>query len=215
MKKEITLIYLRYAMKNNKPVEIQTKNNKFMKVNIFYVTDITVNYSFINNKSSSSVINLENIVDVAFINKKDDRDFRYYLLEIKYKTNNLKSKIENLEKYYIELIDILLSKEKINSIGYKNLSLKKNVYPKMFKNLVNEHENLLFYYFTKKSAKEAKEFDEINRERLLIVQANLSQKIALENALNERVSIIEGPPGTGKTTTILNILANSRRICFR
>lgn len=30
----------------------------------------------------------------------------------------------------------------------------------------------------------------------------------MENALNERVSIIEGPPGTGKTTTILNILAN-------
>lgn len=108
MEKEIILLYLKYAMNNNKPVKIQTKNNKFMKVNILYVTIITVNYSFLNNKSSNSTINLENIVDVTFINEKDMIDFRYYLLEIKYKTNNLKSKIDNLEKYYIELIDILL-----------------------------------------------------------------------------------------------------------
>lgn len=37
---------------------------------------------------------------------------------------------------------------------------------------------------------------------------NLSQKQALENALKSNISIIEGPPGTGKTQTILNIIAN-------
>lgn len=37
---------------------------------------------------------------------------------------------------------------------------------------------------------------------------NLSQKAALENALKSSISIIEGPPGTGKTQTILNIIAN-------
>lgn len=37
---------------------------------------------------------------------------------------------------------------------------------------------------------------------------NLSQKAALENALTSSVSVIEGPPGTGKTQTILNIIAN-------
>ncbi|MCI8610636.1 MAG: AAA family ATPase [Clostridiales bacterium] len=37
---------------------------------------------------------------------------------------------------------------------------------------------------------------------------NLSQKVALENALTHSMSVIEGPPGTGKTQTILNILAN-------
>ncbi|WP_340673726.1 AAA domain-containing protein [Brevibacillus agri] len=37
---------------------------------------------------------------------------------------------------------------------------------------------------------------------------NLSQKEALEQALASQISIIEGPPGTGKTQTILNILAN-------
>lgn len=37
---------------------------------------------------------------------------------------------------------------------------------------------------------------------------NLSQKKALITALNHQVSIIEGPPGCGKTQTILNILMN-------
>ncbi|MGC4018551.1 MAG: AAA domain-containing protein [Muricomes sp.] len=37
---------------------------------------------------------------------------------------------------------------------------------------------------------------------------NLSQKAALENALKSSISVIEGPPGTGKTQTILNIIAN-------
>lgn len=38
---------------------------------------------------------------------------------------------------------------------------------------------------------------------------NLSQKKAVENALNNKISVIEGPPGTGKTQTILNIIANA------
>lgn len=37
---------------------------------------------------------------------------------------------------------------------------------------------------------------------------NPSQKKALNHALKYNISIIEGPPGTGKTQTILNILAN-------
>lgn len=38
---------------------------------------------------------------------------------------------------------------------------------------------------------------------------NLSQKTSTEKALSEQVSVIEGPPGTGKTQTILNIIANA------
>lgn len=38
--------------------------------------------------------------------------------------------------------------------------------------------------------------------------SNLSQMEAVENALTNQLSLIEGPPGTGKTQTILNIIAN-------
>jgi superfamily I DNA and/or RNA helicase/very-short-patch-repair endonuclease len=38
---------------------------------------------------------------------------------------------------------------------------------------------------------------------------NISQKVAIDNALTNPLTIIEGPPGTGKTQTILNIIANA------
>jgi len=38
---------------------------------------------------------------------------------------------------------------------------------------------------------------------------NISQKKAVENAFSYDISVIEGPPGTGKTQTILNIIANA------
>ena len=37
---------------------------------------------------------------------------------------------------------------------------------------------------------------------------NQSQKLAVERALSSKISIIQGPPGAGKTQTILNIIAN-------
>jgi hypothetical protein len=39
-------------------------------------------------------------------------------------------------------------------------------------------------------------------------RCNLSQRAAVEKALTRSVSVIEGPPGTGKTETILNLIAN-------
>lgn len=39
-------------------------------------------------------------------------------------------------------------------------------------------------------------------------RCNLSQRAAVEKALTSSISIIEGPPGTGKTETILNLIAN-------
>lgn len=39
-------------------------------------------------------------------------------------------------------------------------------------------------------------------------RCNRTQRRAVENALTHDVSVIEGPPGTGKTETILNLIAN-------
>lgn len=48
----------------------------------------------------------------------------------------------------------------------------------------------------------------VTSEPIFPFRYNLSQRTALEQALKSTISIIEGPPGTGKTQTILNILAN-------
>lgn len=39
-------------------------------------------------------------------------------------------------------------------------------------------------------------------------RTNLSQRAAIDNALRYPISVIDGPPGTGKTQTILNLIAN-------
>ena len=49
---------------------------------------------------------------------------------------------------------------------------------------------------------------EIPSPVILPFQSNEDQKVAVERALSHRVSVIDGPPGTGKTETILNIIAN-------
>lgn len=46
------------------------------------------------------------------------------------------------------------------------------------------------------------------RELVFPFTSNLSQKEALSSALSHPISVIEGPPGTGKTQTILNLVAN-------
>jgi superfamily I DNA and/or RNA helicase len=48
----------------------------------------------------------------------------------------------------------------------------------------------------------------INNTPIFPFGFNLSQKKAVIAALENSISIIEGPPGTGKTQTILNIIAN-------
>lgn len=46
------------------------------------------------------------------------------------------------------------------------------------------------------------------REMIFPFGLNESQLLAVERAFSSQVSVIEGPPGTGKTQTILNIIAN-------
>lgn len=49
----------------------------------------------------------------------------------------------------------------------------------------------------------------LNRAVISPFGTNLSQFNAVEKAFKKRISIIEGPPGTGKTQSILNLIANA------
>lgn len=67
-------------------------------------------------------------------------------------------------------------------------------------------DSVLASYFLGK----AKEYNNLKNDKIMYPFGfNASQKTAVENAMNNQMSIIEGPPGTGKTQTILNIIANA------
>ena len=67
------------------------------------------------------------------------------------------------------------------------------------------YESILFSYFEDIYPKEKLSLE---KAYLFPFAFNLSQAGATTNAINSRLSIIEGPPGTGKTQTILNIISN-------
>lgn len=68
-----------------------------------------------------------------------------------------------------------------------------------------ESQNALFTYLDTNS-----KITTLHNDKPLLFPfgSNLSQFEAVKNALTSQISIIEGPPGTGKTQTILNIIAN-------
>ncbi|KUM40485.1 AAA domain-containing protein [Arthrobacter sp. EpRS71] len=49
---------------------------------------------------------------------------------------------------------------------------------------------------------------QVQQHPILPFSSNISQREALLNGLSHRISVIDGPPGTGKTQTILNLVAN-------
>ena len=93
--------------------------------------------------------------------------------------------------------------ETIGIKGDDDKSLLANEYAKIKTN--DKPQSALFAYLNA-DFKPAKYQD--NKPLLFPFGSNLSQFKAVKNAILNQISVIEGPPGTGKTQTILNIIAN-------
>lgn len=88
-------------------------------------------------------------------------------------------------------------------------------------NTISNEQNFLSQLYAKVSYKDSKEsalkyylqqedpdYFTMNGPLIFPFGCNKSQYDAVENAIRNSISVIEGPPGTGKTQTILNIIAN-------
>ena len=123
---------------------------------------------------------------------------------------------ELFKRKEIKIIDSALKEDRAN----KCFNYLKEIASKMGL-IVNGHNTLLTHYnkidfvredsvFASFLAGEYKVNDSMPVGKTIFPFGfNLSQRQAVQNALNSDISIIEGPPGTGKTQTILNIIANA------
>ena len=69
---------------------------------------------------------------------------------------------------------------------------------------VNQN-SVLSYYINKKDLMKTVDIPD---DIIFPFGFNISQKGAMENVYRSNISVINGPPGTGKTQTILNIISN-------
>jgi very-short-patch-repair endonuclease/DNA polymerase III delta prime subunit len=203
--------YLKYSMDKNILLEIESiKGNKF-DVDILRYNSEKVFYKYLSNGKEGQ-IKFENIKSCKFKDKEVEKQFCYSQINKQYSRTDIKSVIENFEKYYFEILGLLQQNEKEDTFEYKYCNFKKNIYQMVFENLHTQKDNLLFSYFTGENEKSVdNELNECKAHSdpiILLQQSNISQKKSIEAALSNKISIIEGPPGTGKTTTILSIIAN-------
>ncbi|MEG2330141.1 AAA domain-containing protein, partial [Anaerorhabdus sp.] len=134
----------------------------------------------------------------------------------KIKVYFLDGKLKIFDRNSIKIVrNILASKKNMKYFDYfyeisKNTLMisekdkKGDFYKKQYDSIRNVREDtLLAKYFMRKTTNL-----DSNKTVIYPFGNNLSQMEAVNNSMNSDISIIEGPPGTGKTFTILNIIAN-------
>ncbi len=198
-----------YAPLVCKEIEIVNKENDFYiqsrndtvlineKISFILEEELDWTMAKINEeKESISIIECINELDILFkeIIKKD----KYTLIE----------KFQKLNSYEIQDKEIILSPGIVLSISNPvGSNLRKALISLIQKGRIKENENLLAKNLA--SLNDGNLIEKIiNQERVArVCQTDLSQEKAIISSLN-KTTIIIGPPGTGKSQTISNIIAN-------
>lgn len=194
----------KFNPENNKYTITYNKSNKeyyFSKTRITYLDNPSsiniTNYIFyVNNKL------VENIKAVYEFNNYPNNYYRIFLKNNTYidiKDNELTKKSKNS-------YDIIKYLKDISNITTLTTEEGKKILPQQMEKIkIDNLDTALANYL-----KISNDLTKPNSNETLIFPfgCNSSQYKAVENAIYNKISIIEGPPGTGKTQTILNIIAN-------
>lgn len=165
------------------------------------------------NDERKGTIWLRNIVSLQFRRAADKRDYAAWYTRCRlsqyFAIANGEEKLKQFVAYYRQILQWLCEAEASTPDHEAFQDFRNGVMETIFASLLHypHKENLLVQYILSGTAHledHALSDDTI----LLLSQSNLSQKQCIYHALQSRISIIEGPPGTGKTTTILSVIAN-------
>lgn len=169
---------------------------------------------FANNRQIAGIAEILDYGSVYRINYKTGRSDFFYHNQITLVRNCLKEqKCKNLFDYFKKVaMAVSLKMENTDSAGADDADSQKtgsqiNILGKQYDKIsfVRNDCALANYLDSEKKP----ELQKNDSQLVWPFGLNLSQKQAVENAFSSQISIIEGPPGTGKTQTILNIVANA------
>lgn len=217
-------------------MDLKNKLILFRKKNETEFKDVTSNVLSISTERSSYLVEFKNgkkynasFNNVIIMNKQGDTN----LLGYKVVVNNMLKKdvvkievYENIEekrfKIYCkngyafiakpeELELAKLSNKEKKLLKYWNDCACESNIDIIYDMMQNQYENIeylprsnVLYSYINQSNKK----NEIENNIICPFSFNNSQLQAIYNALTNKISIIKGPPGTGKTQTILNIISN-------
>lgn len=106
--------------------------------------------------------------------------------------------------------DVILNKDAVQiGLCNDNMALIQTTKELEKLNSVNIASNDLVVNFLSYSGMRNKQDDVYKEELIEAVKMDEPQKEAVVHALNDRLSVVTGPPGCGKTQVILNIIANA------
>ncbi len=151
----------------------------------------------------SKVLKFDNYIKVFFDNGKNKL---YNEADLIIKKDIIgDDNISKVFNYFKEMASVLKMTDVIkeSTPGKDNADFLKNVYKRI--DSINE-ESIVKDYIKGLSKITIHMTNNLN---IYPFSFNLSQQKAVKNAFTNKISVIEGPPGTGKTQTILNIIANA------
>ena len=193
----------------SKDIETYKDYGKIIKVK-FYNNENLYTYTKNNFKIFTNPLNIENKIEFNLgnlynINKilKFDLYYKIFFNDNSTKVTSIKSLQYNSSKNNNNIFDYF--KEIANIVSIKTEdgeALLNRAYQKI---LFVEKWTALYLYLNPSIKPKDKEFNSI---LIFPFGINQSQYQAVKNAMENQISVIEGPPGTGKTQTILNIIAN-------
>ncbi|OEG00141.1 DNA/RNA helicase [Vulcanibacillus modesticaldus] len=200
--------------KTTKISSVEYLNNRVIMVT-YSGTNKVYKYNFVNIRvfKDPEIINLENLIvyidEIPIENVSSVLDFGEYIRII---DNNKNTTTYHKSRVSFQSSILIFEKSKAIFDYFKELSKYLNVTEDGKKVLLDQYDKLtkvseqsvLSTYLSGKSL-ESRKNDDVP---IFPFGMNLSQKKAVKTALESTISIVEGPPGTGKTQTILNIIAN-------
>ena len=193
----------------SKDIETYKDYGKIIKVK-FYNNENLYTYTKNNFKIFTNPLNIENKIEFNLGNLynidkilKFDLYYKIFFNDNSTKVTSIKSLQYNSSKNNNNIFDYF--KEIANIVSIKTEdgeALLNRAYQKI---LFVEKWTALYSYLNPSIKPKDKEFNSI---LIFPFGINQSQYQAVKNAMENQISVIEGPPGTGKTQTILNIIAN-------